>query len=109
MSEETQTNLVTLYAPEGATELNFAGQIYTVVDGAVDVPHAAVEELLHHGYTTEPLVSAEEEQAAIAQAVEAVKEQKRRGRPAKAQTEELQNTLEQVVQANLPGDKEQQS
>jgi hypothetical protein len=43
--------LIKLIAPEGATSLSFESTEYEVVDGAVEVPAAAVEELIGaHGY-----------------------------------------------------------
>jgi hypothetical protein len=78
---EQNDGLVTMQAPEGATELSFEGQTYQVVDGAVDVPHAAVAEMLSHGFT----VVVAQEQAETSEGVTAVKEQKRRGRPAKSE------------------------
>jgi hypothetical protein len=40
-----------LVAPDGASSVSFAGKEYSVEDGAVAVPHAAVPHLLPHGYT----------------------------------------------------------
>jgi hypothetical protein len=75
MSEEQTNDLVTMSAPEGATSVSFDGQAYEVVDGAVDVPHAAVAEMLSHGYTVG--VATEDGNTDKTEA-------KRPGRPAKA-------------------------
>lgn len=47
-----------LKAPEGAIACSFAGETFDVVDGVVDVPDAAVADLLDHGFVTEELDAA---------------------------------------------------
>ena len=85
-SQDLQTqsqDLVTMGAPQGATSVSFDGQTYEVVNGTVDVPHAAVAEMLSHGYT---VGKADEEDKTADEQLG--KEKKRRGRPAKEQADE---------------------
>jgi hemolysin activation/secretion protein len=44
--------VIKLFAPEGATSCSFAGVDYGVKEGTVEVPAAAAEALLAHGYAT---------------------------------------------------------
>lgn len=47
----TKDGFVRLTSPEGATQVSHDGDVYTVEDGAVDVPQGAVYPLLSHGFT----------------------------------------------------------
>jgi hypothetical protein len=40
-----------LNAPDGSTAVTFAGEVFEVIEGIIEVPAEAVAELLSHGFT----------------------------------------------------------
>ena len=57
------SDLVVLEAPEGCTGCSHDGVEYEVVEGLVEVPAAAIDALIHHGFTPEKKKPAVKEEA----------------------------------------------
>ena len=78
---------VTLYAPDNCGGFSCAGVAYEVNDGSIEVPDEAVADAVAHGFTLTLALSDAETAAVIQEATEQAVERKKRGRPAKVQTE----------------------